>query len=430
MKAMKYTKGNLAGQSRSLTTPELLRVMAGLRATPKWKSRARRGEEDVRKFFYPRLVDFTHVDLIDPAFPDLDHGLNIYCAGGIDREPSTLNWSLWTGASEGSFIPASFHFSGRNEYPRRPEVGFERKISVYVRPRDCSVCCYGSDDVPGDGPRRMDVFQRMLDAAGYEGRLRVDRIVSCYKYAPLWAFVVEKLDPAVVTYFIANDPRRLGAYNKGPFVTLGSFQHDDFPKYPVLEDMVTGKWLCGKDSSDISIYHDCPAAGERFVPAQNIDIENLSLPRVLEILRAWLGIFFGETQPVITKARFGSLVKDWPHLRERLTVRFPGPWVFDNIFYSRGREEDVEGLVTRGVAPDCLVPLCYWRASQGPRLLLDAVANADGTWELWAHGAKTMGLKAAATVRAELSAATGIPDLFPPPQEFPWGGWCDLVISS
>jgi hypothetical protein len=90
----------------------------------------------------------------------------------------------------------------------------------------------------------------------------------------------------------------------------------------------------------------------------------------------------------------------------------------------------VEGLATRGVAPDCLVPLCYWRASQGPRLLLDAVANADGTWELWAHGAKTMGLKAAATVRAELSAATGIPDLFPPPQEFPWGGWCDFVISS
>jgi hypothetical protein len=41
-----------------------------------------------------------------------------------------------------------------------------------------------------------------------------------------------------------------------------------------------------------------------------------------------------------------------------------------------------------------------------------------------------MGLKAAATVRAELSAATGIPDLFPPPQEFPWGGWCDFVISS
>jgi hypothetical protein len=85
---------------------------------------------------------------------------------------------------------------------------------------------------------------------------------------------------------------------------------------------------------------------------------------------------------------------------------------------------------TRGVAPDSLVPLCYWRAKQGPRLLLDAVANADGTWELWVHGAKTMGIKAAATVREELCAATGIPDLFPGSQEFPWGGWCDFVIFS
>lgn len=428
MKSMKFTKGNLAGQSRALTTPELLRVMAGLKATPKWKSRARRGEEDVRKFFYPRLVDFTHVDFVDPAFPHIDHGFDIYCAAFIDRDPASLDWSRWTGASEASFISVNLGFSGRNEYPRRPEVGFERNISMYVRPRDCAIHCFGFR-VPGDDPHRMDAFQRMLDAAGYAGRLRVDRIVSCHTYAPRRAFIVEKLDPAVVTYFIANDPRRLAAHNKGTFLTLGSFQQDDFPDFPVLEDMVTGKWLHGKDASDILIYHDCPAAEERFVPARDISVGNLPLPRALGILGAWLGIYFEDTRPVITGMSFGSPVNDWPRRRE-LLAGFPGPWVFDNIFYSRGREEDVEGLVTRGVAPDCLVPLCYWRASEGPRLLLDAVANADGTWELWVHGAKTMGLKAAAIVREELTAATGIPDLFPGTQEFPWGGWCDFVTQS
>jgi hypothetical protein len=274
------------------------------------------------------------------------------------------------------------------------------------------------------------MFQHMLDAAGYAGKLQVDRIVTSPTHKPSKAFIIEKLDSSVVTYFIAHDPRERLAHD-APYLALGSFQHNEnwnmFDDYPVLEDMATNAWLRGKDSTDIHIYHDCPE--ERVVPARWIHIKGLSSTAALEILGKWLRIYHAEQGSVISQAGFSVKQENWPRARKWLTDGYPGPWVFDNIGYSRGREEDVEVLITRGVAADCLVPLCYWRASQGPRLLLDGVANSDGTWELWVHGAKAMGLKAAATVRAELSATTGIPDLFPPHQDFPWGGCCDFIVG-
>lgn len=126
---------------------------------------------------------------------------------------------------------------------------------------------------------------------------------------------------------------------------------------------------------------------------------------------------------------FWASEPEWAAARRWLSDRLPGPWVLW-LIATRCMADDLEGAVSAGLPKDAWLPLCYWKASAGPkRLFVDAVSNGDGRWELWVAGTKSMNPRAAATVRADLVALTGIEDLFSISQNFPCGGDCDYIMG-
>jgi hypothetical protein len=318
---------------------------------------------------------------------------NGYCGGALGLTPDQLGLDRWRELDESSGVKggAVGFCAAHRPTPKRSDCD-SLSMGLTLRCTLSDVRFGRLEDTIWSGPQKEALCNRLLESAGFGGRLRV---AGLDPEPERWGFRFEILDPAV------------------PFVGQWGKPPDGLPSgVPCISGT---HLICDKDSPHADAF-------------QSFGLTNLTACRAIDIFREWQAILY-PTPPVVCGMEFWASEPEWAAARRWLSDRLPGPWVLW-LIATRCMADDLEGAVSAGLPKDAWLPLCYWKASAGPkRLFVDAVSNGDGRWELWVAGTKSISPRAAATVRADLVALTGIEDLFSISQNFPCGGDCDYIMG-